>query len=85
MAEMLTYRGRLGARAYNAIERLQSVSVRVIPATTALAGWCDQMARKWPVDAVFAENGGLYIEAGRMGGAPIINLPAFRFAKGGVY
>jgi len=36
--------------------------VKVIPVTAAPAGWCDQMARMWPVDGVISENGGLFIQ-----------------------
>jgi HAD superfamily hydrolase (TIGR01484 family) len=60
--ETLTYRGRLSARTYDALERLQRVGVKVIPVTAASAGWCDQMARMWPVDGVVSENGGLFIQ-----------------------
>jgi HAD superfamily hydrolase (TIGR01484 family) len=62
MDETLTYRGRLSARTYDALERLQRAGVKVIPATAAPAGWCDQMARMWPVDCVISENGGLFIQ-----------------------
>ncbi|MGA2638006.1 hypothetical protein [Methylocella sp.] len=34
--------------------------MQVIPVTAAPAGWCDQMARMWPVDGVIGENGGLF-------------------------
>jgi HAD superfamily hydrolase (TIGR01484 family) len=60
MDETLTYRGRLAAQTYFALERLQENGVRVIPVTAAPAGWCDQMARMWPVDGVIGENGGLF-------------------------
>jgi hydroxymethylpyrimidine pyrophosphatase-like HAD family hydrolase len=62
MDETLTYRGRLSARTYDAMERLQDAGVKVIPVTAAPAGWCDQMARMWPVDGVISENGGLFIQ-----------------------
>lgn len=61
MDETLTCRGRLAARTYDALERLQEVGIKVIPVTAAPAGWCDQMARMWPVDGVIGENGGLFI------------------------
>lgn len=62
MDETLTFRGRLGAATYEALERLQRAGVKVIPVTAAPAGWCDQMARMWPVDGVIGENGGLYFQ-----------------------
>nr|WP_306173101.1 HAD hydrolase family protein [Pseudomonas sp. K5002] len=60
MDETLTYQGRLAARTYTALERLQTAGIRVIPVTAAPAGWCDQMARMWPVDGVIGENGALF-------------------------
>ncbi|QOZ67315.1 hypothetical protein SAMN05192541_10533 [Bradyrhizobium arachidis] len=60
MDETLTFGGRLAAQTYSALERLQQAGVRVIPVTAAPAGWCDQMARMWPVDGVIGENGGFF-------------------------
>ncbi len=60
MDETLTFNGRLGARTYDALERLQAAGIIVIPVTAAPAGWCDQMARMWPVDGVIGENGGVF-------------------------
>lgn len=62
MDETLTYRGRLSAATYAALERLQTAGLMVIPVTAAPAGWCDQMARMWPVDAVIGENGGILLQ-----------------------
>jgi hypothetical protein len=47
----ITTAGRLGAAAYDALERLQSAGLWVIPVTGRPAGWCDTIARFWPVDA----------------------------------
>ncbi|WP_353936151.1 HAD-IIB family hydrolase [uncultured Herbaspirillum sp.] len=60
MDETLTYRGRLAATTYAALEQLQHAGIKVIPVTAAPAGWCDQMARMWPVDGVIGENGGFF-------------------------
>lgn len=62
MDETLTYRGRLHASTYAALERLQAAGLVVIPVTAAPAGWCDQMARMWPVDGVIGENGGFFFQ-----------------------
>ncbi len=62
MDETLTYQGRLAAATYDALERLQRAGVKIVPVTAAPAGWCDQMARMWPVDGVIGENGGLFFE-----------------------
>lgn len=60
MDETLTFNGRLAAKTYMALERLQGAGIKVIPVTAAPAGWCDQMARMWPVDGVIGENGGFF-------------------------
>ena len=67
MDETLTFNGRLGATTYDALERLQRAGVAVIPVTAAPAGWCDQMARMWPVDGVIGENGGFHFRREREG------------------
>jgi HAD superfamily hydrolase (TIGR01484 family) len=58
--DTLTHQGRLPGHAYLAIERLQKAGVKVIPVTAGSSGWCDLIARMWPVEAVIGENGGLY-------------------------
>jgi HAD superfamily hydrolase (TIGR01484 family) len=55
--DTLTTEGRLTAIAYNALERLQKAGKRVVLVTGRPAGWCDHMARMWPVDGVVGENG----------------------------
>ncbi len=57
--DTLTEGPRLPAAAYAAIERLSEAGITVIPVTAAPAGWCDLMARMWPIGAVIGENGGL--------------------------
>ena len=65
--DTLTSEGRLTARAYAALERLRAAGKLVIPITGRPAGWCDHIARMWPVDAVVGENGAFYFyyDAGR--------------------
>jgi hypothetical protein len=58
--ETLTTAGKLTAGAYGALERLQRAGLRVVPVTGRPAGWCDHIARMWPVDAVVGENGAFY-------------------------
>src|SRR5204862_3219306 len=58
--DTLTTNGRLTAAAYAALERLSQHGLRVIPVTGRPAGWCDMIARFWPVDAVIGENGAFY-------------------------
>ena len=56
----MTSDGRLGAAAYRAMEQLQEAGVHVVPVTGRPAGWCDLIARFWPVTAVVGENGAFY-------------------------
>ncbi len=58
--ETLTSDGRLTADAYGALERLKEAGLICIPVTGRPAGWCDHIARMWPVDAVVGENGAFY-------------------------
>lgn len=58
--DTLTERGRLPAAAYAALERLQTGGLVVVPITGRPAGWCDMIARFWPVDGVVGENGALW-------------------------
>jgi len=60
MDDTLTYEGRLPGATYAALERLREMSLSVFVVTAAPAGWCDQMARMWPVDGVIGENGGFF-------------------------
>jgi HAD superfamily hydrolase (TIGR01484 family) len=58
--DTLTEGGRLPASSYAAMERLRASGRLVIPVTGRPAGWCDMIARQWPVDAVVGENGAFY-------------------------
>jgi hypothetical protein len=55
--ETLSTRGKLTAEAYAALWKLKNAGYSVVPITGRPAGWCDQIARFWPVDAVVGENG----------------------------
>jgi HAD superfamily hydrolase (TIGR01484 family) len=66
--DTLTSEGRLTAAAYAALEALEDAGLVVIPLTGRPAGWCDMIARFWPVAGVVGENGALafrYDRAGR--------------------
>jgi len=58
--DTLTDHGRLPAASYDAMERLRAAGLIVIPVTGRPAGWCDLIARQWPVDGVVGENGAFY-------------------------
>lgn len=55
--DTLTSDGRLPALAYRALEDLCTAGFRVVPITGRPAGWCDMIARFWPVAGVVGENG----------------------------
>jgi len=58
--DTITDEGRLHAEAYQALWRLHQAGIKVIPVTGRPAGWCEMIARFWPVEGVIGENGGLY-------------------------
>lgn len=58
--DTLTLHGRLPASAYQAMEDLHEAGFIVIPITGRPAGWCDHIARMWPVDGIVGENGAFY-------------------------
>ncbi|HEY7689849.1 MAG TPA: HAD family hydrolase, partial [Dongiaceae bacterium] len=47
--DTLTTDGRLTAAAYGALERLKAAGFITVPITGRPAGWCDHIARMWPV------------------------------------
>jgi HAD superfamily hydrolase (TIGR01484 family) len=55
--DTLTTHGRLTAEAYTALEQLWAAGKIVVAITGRPAGWCDHIARMWPLDAVVGENG----------------------------
>src|SRR5215213_2131587 len=59
--DTLTTSGKLTAEAYGALEELKRAGKLVVPVTGRPAGWCDHIARMWPVDAVIGENGAFYM------------------------
>jgi len=58
--DTLTTEGQLPAASYAALERLRDAGLAVVPVTGRPAGWCDMIARFWPVDGVIGENGAFY-------------------------
>lgn len=57
--DTLTTNGKLPAESYAALWALHRAGLVVIPVTGRPAGWCDMIARQWPVDGVVGENGAL--------------------------
>ena len=58
--DTLTINGRLPAQVFAAMERLGEANISIIPITGRPAGWCDHIARMWPVDGLVGENGAFY-------------------------
>ncbi|MDR2574823.1 MAG: HAD-IIB family hydrolase [Treponema sp.] len=57
--DTLTRHGKLLASSYNALWKLKNAGLKIVPVTGRPAGWCDCIARQWPVDGVIGENGAL--------------------------
>lgn len=66
--DTLTTDGRLLPDAYDALWRLHRAGLIVIPITGRSAGWAHMVLKTWPVPAVVAESGGVYLARG---GGPI--------------
>ena len=58
--DTLTLHGRLPAVAFAALEKLRGAGLKIVLVTGRPAGWCDHIARQWPVDGVVGENGAFY-------------------------
>ncbi len=58
--DTFTSRGKIPASAFRALWELKETGLKVVPITGRPAGWCDHIARMWPVDAVVGENGAFY-------------------------
>lgn len=60
--DTLTSEGQLRSNSYQALWDLHDAGLKVIPITGRPAGWCEMIARFWPVAAVVGENGGFYFQ-----------------------
>ena len=58
--DTLTTDGILSANVYASLWQLRQAQIKTIIITGRPAGWCDLMARQWPVDSVIGENGAFY-------------------------
>jgi HAD superfamily hydrolase (TIGR01484 family) len=55
--DTLTTDGKLRSESYAALWKLHESGLVVVPITGRPAGWCDLIAREWPVEGVVGENG----------------------------
>ena len=58
--DTLTTDGRVTAGAFSGLWALHDAGIAVVPVTGRPAGWCDHIARMWPVAGVVGENGAFY-------------------------
>lgn len=58
--DTITHEGRIPACAFQAMEDLDNAGIKVVPITGRPAGWCDHIARMWPVKGAVGENGAFY-------------------------
>ena len=58
--DTFTTRGKIPACSFTALWDLRNAGLTVIAVTGRPAGWCDHIARMWPVDGVVGENGAFY-------------------------
>ncbi|MBC7466733.1 MAG: HAD-IIB family hydrolase [Bdellovibrio sp.] len=58
--DTITTDGQLHSNAYAALWKLSDAGLKVIPITGRPAGWCEMIARFWPVVGIVGENGGFY-------------------------
>ena len=58
--DTFTTRGKIPACSLSALWDLKNTGLKLISVTGRPAGWCDHIARMWPVDGVVGENGAFY-------------------------
>jgi len=63
--DTLTDDGRMTADAYRALESIEDLGIKVVPITGRPEGWCDLIARLWPVTGVVGENGAFFFQYDR--------------------
>ena len=61
----LTHEGLIPAASFWALWELQRSGINLIAVTGRPAGWCDHIARMWPVVGVVGENGAFYFSYDR--------------------
>ena len=58
--DTFTLDGRIIPQAFGALWELHEQGFILVPLTGRPAGWCDHIARMWPVDGIVGENGAFY-------------------------
>ncbi len=57
--DTFTLHGRIPSASFSALWDLAEAGLKCVPITGRPAGWCDHIARMWPVTGVVGENGAL--------------------------
>jgi len=60
--DTLTWEGKLPSETLSALSKLNNAGIKVVAVTGACAGWCDQIAKLWPVHGVIGENGAFWMQ-----------------------
>ena len=76
----LTTEGQLTSEAYSALWKLHDAGFKIIPITGRPAGWCEMIARFWPVAGIVGENGGFYFRYAANKGESIKKMQRWFFA-----
>lgn len=58
--DTFTSHGKIESKAFQALWLAGDRGLKLVPITGRPAGWCDHIARMWPVDGVVGENGAFY-------------------------
>ena len=67
--DTFSFHSKILPQAYAALWDLKDAGIRLVPITGRPAGWCDHIARMWPVDAVVGENGAFFFWCDKKTGA----------------
>ena len=54
--DTMTTGGLVPRETFDALWDARAAGLRVVPVTGRPAGWCDHIARMWPIDGVIGEN-----------------------------
>ncbi|MEZ9487653.1 HAD-IIB family hydrolase [Vibrio breoganii] len=73
--DTLTWEGQLPDITLKALYDLQEVGIKVVAVTGACAGWCDQIAKVWPVHGAIGENGAFWMSQNKSGFATESKIP----------
>ncbi len=58
--DTFSLKGKILPQAYQSLWNLKNTGIKLVPITGRPAGWCDHIARMWPVDAIVGENGAFF-------------------------